>query len=144
MTRTGIKARSFLRRHPFDKNVFLMMRFGTGANLASIETVIRNTLRLYGLTVHMARDADLAETLWANVQTYLECCRYGIAVFEDIDRREFNPNISLELGYMLGKRKPCLLLKEQRMPRLPTDIVGHLYKTFDIFDIERTISHCLV
>ena len=67
-------------------------------------------------------------------------CQYGVAIFEDIDQREFNPNISLELGYMLGRQKRCLLLKEQRLPRLPSDIVGHLYRPWDAFRAETTVA----
>lgn len=34
-----------------------------------------------------------------------------------------------------------LLLKEHHLPRLPSDIVGHLYKEFDARDIATTIRH---
>jgi len=70
----------------------------------------------------------------------MTCCRYGIAVFEDIERRDFNPNVSLELGYMLGRRKRSLILKERRLPNLPADVVHRLYKPFDMFAISDTVS----
>lgn len=63
-----------------------------------------------------------------------------VSVFEDIDHRDFNPNVSLELGYMLGKHKRCLILKERRLQQLPTDVVNRLYKPFDAFDIEGSIG----
>jgi hypothetical protein len=66
-------------------------------------------------------------------------CTRGIAVFEDIDERDFNPNVSLELGYMLGRSKRCLLLKEQRLPVLPADVIHRLHKPFDVFSISDTI-----
>jgi len=31
-------------------------------------------------------------------------------------------------------------LKEKRLPRLPTDVVGKLYKGFDSYDIDATVS----
>jgi predicted nucleotide-binding protein len=67
-------------------------------------------------------------------------CNYGIAVFEDIDERDFNPNIVLELGFMLALNKRCLILKEKTLPKMPADIVGKLYKEFDFFNIESSIS----
>ncbi|MBA2335112.1 MAG: hypothetical protein H0V90_09260 [Blastocatellia bacterium] len=30
--------------------------------------------------------------------------------------------------------------KDQRMPRMPTDIVGKLYKEFDTYDITKSIN----
>jgi predicted nucleotide-binding protein len=66
-------------------------------------------------------------------------CSLGVAVSEDIEDRDFNPNVALELGFMLGRRKRCLILKEKRLPSMPTDVVGKLYKPFDQFDIDTTI-----
>jgi hypothetical protein len=70
----------------------------------------------------------------------MTCCHYGVAVFEDIDRLDFNPNVSLELGYMMGHRKRTLILKEQRLPNLPADVVHRLYKPFDMFAITDSVS----
>ena len=70
----------------------------------------------------------------------MNASQYGIAVFEQINERDINPNVNLELGYMLGQGKKCLLLKEERVPSLNADLVGHLYKTFDFFNIEKTVK----
>lgn len=77
--------------------------------------------------------------MWANIQAYIATCNYGVAVFDQINDKDFNPNVSLEVGYMLALQKPVLLLKEQRLQSLPTDLVGHLYKQFDGFDVEGSI-----
>jgi predicted nucleotide-binding protein len=56
--------------------------------------------------------------------------------------------VSLEVGYLLGLRKPVLLLKDQTLPRLPSDLVGRLYTEFNTFDVKGTlpagIQHWLV
>lgn len=67
-------------------------------------------------------------------------CRFGIAVFEEIDERDFNPNISLELGYMYALKRRCLLLKDSRMPRLPTDTCGKIYRDFDTYKLSNSLS----
>lgn len=87
-----------------------------------------------------ADDRDYTGELWSNIEVYLTGCQYGIAVFEDIDQRDFNPNVSLELGYLMGRGKRTLLLKEKRLPRVPTDVVHRLYKEFDGYDIENSIK----
>ncbi len=40
---------------------------------------------------------------------------------------------------MMAHGKRCLLLKDQRMPKMPTDVVGKLYKEFDSYNITNSI-----
>lgn len=60
-------------------------------------------------------------------------------MFEDIDDRYFNPNVSLELGFMRALKRDLLILKERRLQKLPSDLCGDLYKEFDIFRIRPII-----
>src|SRR5262249_8048062 len=53
--------------------------------------------------------------------------------------KDFNPNVSLELGYMMALKKPILLLKEKHLNTLPSDVVGNLYKSFDSRDVSDSI-----
>ncbi len=133
--------REFLNDHPDpDKNVFVMMRFSQSAQLNEALTAVKETLATRGFHAVRADDRDYTGELWSNIEVYLTCCKYGIAIFEDIDHRDYNPNVSLELGYMLGRRKRCLILKEQRLPNLPSDVVHRLYKPFDVFNIKASIT----
>jgi hypothetical protein len=132
---------AFLHDHPEpDNNVFLMMRFKKGEHYDEIEKTLRKKFQNYRLTVMRADDKDYTGDLWENVCLYMFGCKYGIAVFEEIDEREFNPSVALELGFMVAHDKRCLLLKDQRMPKMPTDIVGKLYKPFDTYNIEQSIT----
>lgn len=54
-----------------------------------------------------------------------------------------NPNVSLEVGYMQGLRKPVCLLKDKTQKTLNTDLVGRLYKEFDPQDPKATIRPVL-
>jgi hypothetical protein len=132
---------AFLRDHPTpERNVFLMMRFRAGPQYDEIHKAIREAVGLYGLNLLRADDRDYTGDLWDNVCLYMLGSRFGVAVFEEIDVREFNPNVALELGFMIAHGKRCLLLKDQRMPRMPTDIVGKLYREFDSYNIPSTIG----
>lgn len=135
---------AFLRDHPnAERNVFLMMRFRDAPQYEEIHNAIVACLRPYGLNVVRADDKDYTGDLWENVCVCMLGCRFGIAVFEEIDVREFNPNVALELGFMLAHGKRCLLLKDRRMPRMPTDVVGKLYKEFDTYNITQTLQVAL-
>jgi hypothetical protein len=132
----------FLADHPnFDKNVFIMMRFLENDQLDEVHAALKSSLNSLGFDAVRADDRDYTGELWSNIEVYMTGSRYGIAVFEDFTTaREFNPNVSLELGYMLGRRKRVLLLKEQTLPHLPADVVHRLYKPFDKFRINDSIT----
>lgn len=133
--------REFLNDHPDpERNVFIMMRFLASDQLDEAYATIRDTLSARGFSAVRADDRDYTGELWSNIEVYLTGSKYGIAILEDIERRDFNPNVSLELGYMLGRRKRCLILKEQRLPDLPADVVHRLYKTFDMFNVRSSVA----
>lgn len=135
---------AFLADHPdIDRTVFLMMRFRSGQQYKDIHEAIKEGFAAYGLKVLRADDRDFTGDLWENVCLYMLGCRYGVAVFDEIDSREFNPNISMELGFMIALNKRCLLLKDQRMSGLPTDVVGKLYRPFDTYKIQETITEAI-
>jgi protein-tyrosine-phosphatase len=120
-------------------NAFLMMRFANRAANRQILQALRSALGYYAVNLLRADQKAYADSLWENVKYYMDVCDLGVAVFEQLIKKDFNPNVSLELGYMLARCKKVLLLKERSLPRLPSDIVGHLYKEFDARDIPKTI-----
>jgi hypothetical protein len=133
--------RQFLDVHPNpDRNVFVIMRFIDSPQMNEVYSTIRDACSAYGFHATRADDRDYTGDLWSNIEVYMTCCQYAIAVFEDIEKRDFNPNVSLELGYMIGRRKRSLILKEQRLPNLPADVVHKLYKPFDMFKISDSIT----
>jgi hypothetical protein len=130
----------FKQDHPdVRKACFVMMRFGETDGDLSIEQTIKTVLAKYGLVGLLARDKEYHEDLYSNIQTYIHGCGFGIAVFERIESDEFNPNVSLEIGYLLGIRKPVLLLKDASLPVLQTDLMGKMYRSFDPMRSGQTI-----
>lgn len=122
----------FLVDHPdTSRSAFIMMQFGKTSVHNEIVATIRTSLASFGLEGLRADDKEYHDDLFANVLTYLHGCSFGIAVFERLEREEFNPNVALEVGYMRALRKPLCLLKDQTLTTLQTDLVGKLYKTFD-------------
>jgi hypothetical protein len=110
---------------------FIMMRFGETRAHVQIERAIKATLHKHRLTGLLARDKEFHEDLFPNILTYMHGCDFGIAVFERLESEVFNPNVALEVGYMLGLRKQVLLLKDQTLQALHTDLVGKLYREFN-------------
>ena len=120
-----------------------MTRFIDSKQNRIIRSTIKKSLNEYGINLLQADDKSYSDSLWHNVKAYMNACDLGIAIFNLIDTREFNPNISLELGYMMAKKKDILLLKEKHLEALYSDLVGKLYKTFDSLEIQSSLKSCI-
>lgn len=130
--------------HPnYERNCFLVMPFSDTRLHRDIATTLRTAMKNYGFNLVRADDKAYSEDLLTNIQAYIHGCRFAVAVFDRILTNDFNPNVSLEVGYFMGLRKPVCLLKERTLPRLPSDLVGRLYVEFDAQDLPRSIPTTL-
>ena len=135
----------FREDHPTTKiTAFVLMKFGTTQAHSKILNTIQSTLDPYNIKVLRADMKEYHPELFANVQTYIHGCTFGIAVFERIDADDFNPNVSLEVGYMMALRKHICFLKDKSLKSLHTDLVARLYRTFDTHDPRKDIPKQLI
>ena len=119
------------------------MRFVETRLHNEIITGIRAACDSLGLVALRADDRTYSDDLLLNIRTYMHGCDLGIAIFERLTQDEFNPNISLELGYMLALGKPVCLLKDTTLGALHTDVVGRLYESFDAQNPSQSIQNAL-
>jgi hypothetical protein len=132
----------FLDDHsPFERNVFVAMRFSPTTQHEAIWHSIKATLSETDFRAHRADQKIYPDDddLWSNVVTYMLGCKYAICVFDQIDTRDFNPNVQIEYGFMRALNRRVLLLKDSRQPLMPTDITGKIYQEFDSYRIEETV-----
>jgi hypothetical protein len=141
--------RAFLDAHPFERNVFGMTRFpdhrGDGAPPDPVWRAIevaREACRMHGLEMHLASDRAINDDLWMNVAAHMWASRYGVAFFEKLTDRSLNYNMTIEVGGMLMTGRRCALLKDRSIDKMPTDLVGHIYKDVD-FDSPSTVESAL-
>jgi hypothetical protein len=138
--------RAFLEDHPFDSNVFGMTRFPDEQDESNPDPVAtalqaaRTACKAHGLEFHLASDRMIVDDLWANVAAHMWACRYGIAFFEDRTKRGINYNLTIEVGGMLVAGRRLALLKDTSIERLPTDLVGKIYKSLDFDDLDAMAS----
>ena len=124
------------------KTAFIMTSFS--ANHTSIIKKIKETLKNNDVEGLVANDKEYEEDLFPNIQVYMHCCDFGIGVFSKIDNKnEFNPNLSLEVGYMMGLGKDVCYFKEKQCPTLNTDLLSKLYKEFDAYNIDSTLPNAI-
>lgn len=122
---------SKLNQYPYDKNVFLMMKFRDSNNVTY--RYIKQELERYGYNCVRADNKE-----WKNItgtsfnpMAVIYCCKYGIALFDEAEEGAYyNPNVAYELGMMQTQNKKCLILKHQSLPNPPFDIVKDLYHVY--------------
>lgn len=134
----------FQADHPDPQHcAFIMMKYEETPLHKQIVKAVRETCSRHGIEALRADDKRYADDLLPNVRTYMHGCSFGIAVFERLTAEDFNPNVSLELGYMMARCKPICLLKDSTLPSLHSDLVGRLYEGFETQQPEESIPPVL-
>ena len=122
------------------KIALLIMQFGASRFHNDIYENIQKTLIKKNIIVLRADYKEYHTDLYYNILSYIYAADFGIAVFERIDDDLFNPNVAFEVGFMFALNKKVCLLKEKTLKSLPTDIVGKLYKSFDLNNLAESLE----
>lgn len=128
-----------LSRYPFETNVLCMTRFPRDGNPddpnPGVIEAARQALGQHGLKLHLASDAIVEDTLFANIAAYMWGCKFGLALFEDRIGEGLNYNLVIEVGAMIMAGRQTALLRDcATIAKMPTDLVGHIYKDVDFAD----------
>jgi hypothetical protein len=135
------RLKDFLEEHPFERNVFGMTRFPDDPEtdddpVGAALVIARDVCAQHGLEFHLASDRAIDDDLWTNVAAHMWAAHYGIAFFEDRRDEGLNYNLTIEVGSMLMAGRRCALLKDISVEKMPTDLVGKIYKPVDLGDLE--------
>jgi hypothetical protein len=129
--------RAFMEAHPFERNVFGMTRFPKD-HLDPISPALEEARRVcagHGLEFHLAADRQIVDDLWANVAAHLWGSQFAVAFYEDRTGTGLNYNLNIEVGSALVLGRRLAVLKDKPVERLPSDLVGHIYKEVDLDDL---------
>ncbi len=123
-------------------NVFMMMPFGDSTN--DLYSIIKDYFTGKKIKIVRADEHNFTGGVWSNVKTHMDSCEYGIALFNkflDLKKKGevFNPNVALEVGYMLAQGKPVCILKDKSLKNLFCDLASKYYYEYDSNDIDKTI-----
>jgi hypothetical protein len=126
-----------LKTSAFETNVMLITRFPSNPEdpFTQVISRLRLVAAAHGLTLQVANDGNAADTLWENVVTYMWGSKYAIVLLDSADG-VLNSNVMIEIGGMLMTGRRCAILRDQTVPQMPTDLVGHIYKPVDLADHE--------
>jgi hypothetical protein len=119
----------FLRKNPFETNVFLMMKYRDSNK--HVGDIIKAAVANVGLKLWLANDVRITEELATNVIACLLCCKFGIALFDEPeDAQHINPNVAYELGMLHLLDRQCLILKSANV-QIQSDLLAKLYVQYD-------------
>lgn len=104
--------------------VFVIMPFAKRND--NLYDVVKKVFKKYHFNAIRADESTFHDDLWENVKVYLDCCVAAVAFFEKKLCKSFNPNVALEVGYMLGRGKKVFIIKDGRIKDLPTDLKGKI------------------
>jgi hypothetical protein len=124
----------YLSKHPYDRNVFVMMKYSQDRYHALIDSNIKHAFKEVDFfNPVLAKDLAPAyfHTIADAIRNSSKMCRYGVAVFSSQAGTNYNPNVAFELGIMWEQNKDILILKDRRVSTLFSDILGAVYKEFD-------------
>lgn len=132
--------RNFYEDTPFDRAVFVMMKFPDSQMkdvhrklLNDIWRVVRDTLeKRGGLKALRADQRAYHDQLWENVCVHMIGSKYGLAVLEDRVASELNPNLTLEYGFMRALNREVGLLRDASFQHDRADLTGKLSQSFTI------------
>jgi hypothetical protein len=133
---------AFLTDHPYDKSVFVMIRYRkrNGELISRVKSVLSKS----GYIAILAKDHTLTDDLY-NAVACLLCCSKGLAIFDRPESGQvFNPNVAYELGMMHLLGRQCGILKHANLRVLHTDILMKLYIEYhSVEDAGTHVSHWL-
>ena len=138
------KIEAFLNEYPFDKSVFIMVRYRK-----KNEKLIKEVKSILSTNGHhgiLASEHNLTDDLYNPIACLL-CCSKGIAIFDKAGTDAiFNPDVAYELGMLHLLGRECLILKHHSLKTLHTDILMKLYLEYATVEDARSqtqnwISH---
>jgi len=128
------KLREFFGIGSYEQSVFIMTKFpetgvGDDVKLKAIIEEVRQAIADSGFIPRIAT-FEYHEDLRRNVELYLLGCARGVAIVEDRCRKEMNPNVAFEWGWMRGMSKRGFYLMEEGFAHSRADWSGLLNKQF--------------
>lgn len=112
----------FKNKNKDKKTAFIMTDFRHMAFADKVNEVLFNHNQIYGRIAKVPGGEFYGET-WENIEVFMHGCDFGICIYADDskpdtegnERDKMNPNVSIEVGYMLGLQKEICFLKHDIM-----------------------------
>lgn len=127
-----------LEKYPYDKNIFLMMKFRDSTedkySNTDLYKIIQKIVKAYGYQCIRADQEEWTNLIQNSIYNPLAvayCCKYGIALFDYPEKgANYNPNVVYELGMMQAQGKECIVLRDKSIKEIPFDLVKEIHHVY--------------
>jgi hypothetical protein len=128
----------FAKNGSYEDSVFIMTKYPdpknpvvTDPQLTQVIEAVSAAVKANKYMPRIATDKDYHTQLWDNVELHMLGCQHGIAIVQDKVKKELNPNVAIEWGWMLGMNRKVLYLVEKGFKRERADWKGMSSSPFD-------------
>jgi hypothetical protein len=128
----------FAKKGSYEDSVFIMTKYPDPKHPTVNDPQLKKVIEAVCTAVtankyvpRIASDQDYHTQLWDNVELHMLGCRRGIAIVQDKVKRELNPNVAIEWGWMLGLNRRVLYLVEKDFKQKRADWQGMSTSEFD-------------
>lgn len=136
-----------LEKFPFEKSIFLMMKFrdDTRCNYTNtkIYDIICDVVENAGFRCVRADQREwthLTDESAYNPLAVSYCCKYGIALIDMPEEgAAYNSNVIYELGMMATQNKSCILLRDETVEKIPFDLITTIHRTYNPQNYDKDI-----
>lgn len=125
--------------HP-RKTIFLAMRFTSSPVMQAITQGVRSAADRHGFDVVRADDRDYTGEIWSNIELCLQNSELVVVILDEVDRRDCDANVMVELGFALGLGRRCLLLVDRSLSALPVVLRHRRVREFDSYDVPGSVD----
>ena len=144
----------FAKKGSFEESVFIMTKYPdakhpsvTDPQLQKVTDAVSAAVAANKYVPRIASDKDYHAQLWDNVELHMLGCRRGIAIVQDKVKKELNPNVAIEWGWMIGLNRRVLYLVEKDFKQARADWQGMSKSEFDwanpALDVEAAVKKFL-
>jgi hypothetical protein len=132
----------------FENSVFIMTKYPDGSEaidkeLLAVITAAENAITSCGYKPHLALNKKYHPILWDNVELYLLACSRGVAIVESKYKKELNPNVAMEWGWMRAMGRDVLYLAEETFDLARADWGGLIQDKFSWANPEPAITKAI-
>jgi molecular chaperone HtpG len=121
VTNLILEKKKDIKRNKYHFNCFIVCPFKT--KYKDVINIVKETLQKYDIDAKTAEEINNINIL-SKVCQYIDNCDFAI-----VDISELNPNVMLELGLLIARRKPSVIIRnraseEELNIKVPSDIIS--------------------
>jgi hypothetical protein len=142
------KLEEFWKDGSFEESIFIMTKYPEGNSpidkqLQKVIDAVSVCITKHHYKPRLANNKKYHAVLWDNVELYLIGCKRGVAIVEDTYKKELNPNVTMEWGWMRAMNREVLYLVVEGFDQDRADLSGLIKVNFQWGNPQKSIEQAI-